>query len=184
MADLITKLERNMATIHEINRSLYTKERSVRSQPMPIPASLPRLAMAEVVRGWVALVLAVSHVTRLTHNDILRHVGRSSKRLADARRLLCWAFMEVTELDSDLGMRWLEQCVALGHRSVADNLGQGGPPPELGEALQIYQRLVRAMGAEDVKIAAAAGILGAPRQRSTLWPKGFLKRLGLEAHSG
>ena len=146
---------------------------------MPASAAPPKIAMFDVIRGWVALVLAVSHACRLTHLDILGHEGRSSERLAKARRLLCWAFMEVAELDTDLATAWLEQCLQLGHRSIVDNVNRGEPPEKLQEVLELYSRLYREMGPEDVRTAATSGILGERRPRATYWPKGFLQKLGL-----
>lgn len=147
---------------------------------MPIAASPPKIAMGPAVRGWAALVLAVAAHSRLSHEAILRHEGRSGKRLADARRLLVWAFMEVVELPEDLATAWLEQCLQLGRRSILDALRRGEPPAQLAGVLATYSRLMREMGPEDVREAVTAGILGERRPRATVWPKGLLERLGLQ----
>lgn len=145
----------------------------------PVVASPPKIALGPAIHCWVALVLAVMERCQLSHHDILRHEGRSSKRLADARRLLIWAFMEVAGVEEDLAIAWLEQCLLLGRRTIVDGLRLGGPPDGLAETLATYSRLVREMGPEDVREAVAAGILGERKPRATLWPKGYFKKLGL-----
>lgn len=138
----------------------------------------PRLTVGPAVRGWAALVLAVTSKTRVSHIDMLRHEGRSSKELADARRLLVWAFLEVCDIEEGMGIAWLEQCVALGRRSIMDGL-KGDPPEELKEVVETYTRLMQEMGDEDVQEAVAAGLLGERKPRARIWPRGFLTRLGL-----
>jgi hypothetical protein len=146
----------------------------------PVTASPPKIALGPAIHCWVALVLAVMERSKLSHHDILRHAGRSSKRLADARRLLIWAFMEVAGVGEDLAIAWLEQCLQLGRRTIVDGLRLGAPPEGLAETVATYSRLVREMGPEDVSEAVTAGIVGERKPRATLWPKGFFQKLGLD----
>jgi hypothetical protein len=154
---------------------------SVRQEPtvlIPIGLGPPKLSIVSAIRGWAALVLAVTSKTKVSHIDLLRHSGRSSKELADGRRLLVWAFLEVADVEEDMAISWLEQCVALGRRSIMDGL-KDEPPAELAEVVALYGRLVREMGEEDVQEAVAAGLLGERKPRARVWPKGFLAKLGL-----
>lgn len=152
----------------------------VKEQPSTQAVGLgpPKLSIASAIHGWAALVLAVTSKSRVSHIDLLRHEGRSSKELADARRLLVWAFLEVVDFDDDMAIAWIEQCVALGRRSIMDGL-KGDPPEELEEVVATYSRLVHEMGDDDVREAVAAGLLGERKPRARVWPRGFLARLGL-----
>lgn len=142
-------------------------------------ATPPRIRITDAIHGWAALVLAVREHTCVSMGDLLRHDGRSSRALADARRLLIWSFVEVSDAkDEDAAIAWLEQCMKLGHRSIVDCLKE--PVPEkLRDVMRTYQRLVVALGPADVADTIAAGLLGQRKPRSRVWPKGFLERLGL-----
>lgn len=140
--------------------------------------SPPKIRIEEAIRGWAALVLAVREHVNVSMVDLLRHDGRSSQALAEARRLLIWAFLEVSDTDDDASIAWLEQCIKLGRRSISDGL-KGEPPERLSSVIQTYRRLAPALGPADVADTIAAGLLGQRKPRSRVWPKGFLARLGL-----
>lgn len=146
--------------------------------PTPTSISPPKVRIFEAIRGWAALVLSVTEHTRVSHLDLLRHEGKSGRELAEARRLLTWAFMEVSDMDDNGAIAWLEQCISLGRRSISDGL-KGEPPEKLAAVIQTYRRLATSLGPADVADTIAAGLLGQRKPRSRLWPRGFLARLGL-----
>ena len=140
----------------------------------------PKLDIGPAIKGWAAVVLAVTSKSKVSHIDLLRHTGRSSEALAEARRLTIWVFMEVVDADDeDYAVGWLEQCLGLSRRSITDAL-KGEPPALLRACVETYARLRRQMGPSDVLEAIAAGLLGQRRHRARVWPKGFLERLGIE----
>lgn len=146
--------------------------------PNPMEVSPPKVRIFEAIRGWAALVLAVTEHANVSHLDLLCHEGKSGRSLAEARRLLSWAFLEVSDTSDYLAIAWLEQCVSLGRRSISDGL-KGDPPAKLPAVIQTYRRLATALGPEDIDDTIAAGLLGQRRPRSRVWPRGFLARLGL-----
>lgn len=142
-------------------------------------ATPPKIHISEAIRGWAALVLAVREFSCVSMEDLLRHDGRSSRALTEARRLLIWAFLEVSDgANTDESVAWLEQCMTFGARSIAESL-KGEAPDKLQDALRTYQRLLLELGPADVADTIAAGLLGQRKPRSRIWPKGFLERLGL-----
>jgi len=149
-------------------------------EKQPVPCFRPPpLNILTAMKGWAALVLAVSTHLKISHIDLLRHKGRSGPNLTKARRLLVWAFMEVSDAPYRDSMAWLEQCVALGQKSLKNNL-QGVPPADLAEVVATYSRLLHTLGAADVHDAIAAGLFGRRMPRARVWPKGFLARLELQ----
>ena len=175
----MSETARKMPTHRAIPLSLGKGEiMCITNKPHAVSVSPPKLTIASAIRGWAALVLAVTNTTRISHVDLLRHTGRSGKELADARRLLVWAFLEVADIEEDTAISWIEQCVALCRRSIVDAL-KAEPPEELRATVELYSRLMREMGAEDSREAVTAGLLGQRKPRARVWPKGFLAKLGL-----
>ncbi len=155
------------------------KENPMRNNPAPGDTSaLPRIHLSETLRGWAALVLAVQEHSMASMTTLLRRGGRGTSALAEARRLLIWAFLEVSDLDDDASIAWIEQCITLSRRSIVDSL-RGPAPDKLPEVIQTYRRLAVSLGPADVACTIAAGLLGQHKPRSRVWPKGFLERLGL-----
>lgn len=179
MTETAPKFEGKTITFQAPAVSPKREERMQVKEHTPVTANPPRIALAPIMHGWAALVMAVSSYCRVSHFDILQHEGRSSKRLADARRLLAWAFLEVADMDEELAIAWLEQCLQLGRRSILDGLRIGDPPAGLPEVVATYTRLMREMGPADFKEAIGAGIIGERRPRANIWPKGFGKKFGL-----
>jgi len=138
----------------------------------------PRLHLHEATRAWAALVLAVSSYTRVSHIDLLRRQGRSYMALANARKLLVWAFIEVADTPETVSMAWLEQCMALGRRSIRDIL-RDERPEGLEAVLTLYAELTNRLGSDEIIEAVTAGMLGERSPKARLWPKGFMRGLGL-----
>ena len=138
----------------------------------------PLLPIMDGLKGWVAVVLAVCDVTRVSHINILQTPGRVGTQVTDARRLLTWAFIEVADAETSVSTSWLEQFTGLTRRTVTGYIA-GERPGALGETLECYTRLMVEMSQRDVWDAISAGLVGAPQNRSRRWPRGFHQRLGL-----
>lgn len=139
----------------------------------------PKISVAPAVNGWAALVLAVCHTANVGVERILRRSRRASRSISDARRLLIWAFLEVTDSrDDDMNLGWLEQTMGLNKRAVKGMLREQ-PPEELRAVVALFSRLHRAMGQEDVHEVITAGLLGERKERPREWTRGFLARMGL-----
>ena len=162
-------------------QDLYTSKKPEAGPVLKI--DIPPVLLQSAVKGWVAVVLSVLHHTGARNIDLLRHSGRTSTKLGEARRLLIWLFMEIASRSGDTLMAeaWLEQCVNIGRRTIKDTL-LGEPPPQhlLAAALMTYARLQQELGPEDVHEALQAGVIGAPHDRGRIWRKDFGLRLGLD----
>jgi hypothetical protein len=154
------------------------KEVSNKSTFKAVGLGPPKIGIGAAIHGWAALVLAVADHCGVSHVAVLRHGGRASRVLVESRRLLVWAFLEVSDMDEAVSISWLEQCMALGRRTLTDAL-RAQAPDGLQDVIATYHRLFKIMGPADVKEVVSAGLLGERRPRARMWSKGFLKRLGL-----
>lgn len=183
MGDSSKLFGRNILTFQNPVFPLSGTGRSIVKEHTPaiVAAAPPKISLFEILKAWTILVLAVSHLTKVAHYDMVHRSGRPSRREAEAKRLLCAAFLEVVGAEEgELAIAWLEQSLQLGRRSVVDSLRELQDPAALAEVLQVYSRLMRELGPDEVKELVAAGLFGERRSRATVWPKGFLKKLGLE----
>lgn len=156
------------------------QERSMVRVHMPVTsASPPKVSLYEAIKAWSVMVLAVCCHAKIAPGDLTKRTGRPSRREAQAKKLLCAAFLEVSDSDGELVISWLEQCLQLGRRSIVDGLREEQEPAGLAEVLQLYTRLMREAGPDEIRELAATGLFGERRSRGTVWPKGLLEKLGL-----
>lgn len=113
----------------------------------------------DLIKAWIALVLAVSHHSSISHIQLLEHKGRASQRLAIARRQLIWTFLEICNLSDTLAISWLTAHASLCHRTIKEAL-KGNPPEGLQRITRTYAYLYQALSPAEVEEAAESGLMG------------------------
>jgi len=141
--------------------------------------NIPKIDLLLVLRGWIALVLAVSYVTDVHHVKLLRHSGRTSKRLCEARRLLLFGLIEALGGNHVVALSWLEELLSTSRRTVSEWV-KGDKPERLKVVLLVYAILYDSLSSADVDVAIAAGLLGQRMFLAAKWPRSLFQRLGLK----
>lgn len=117
------------------------------------------LSSYDLVYKYIALVLSVLSLTDVSHVMLYRTKHRPKNKVAEARKLLIWAFMEISRDGPEIATVLLSHFTGLCLKTITESL-KSEPPDALESAIARYHAAVTMLGPDDIKHALACGILG------------------------